>query len=79
MLSKDTWVVDLFTMTCWNLNKDITVGFEYNGVAFIGKIKDMPFILKRDLGIISNGQKIIQNFIAEAEEAFLKVYTLSYI
>jgi hypothetical protein len=68
------WIADLVAMTCRNYTWGITVAFEKQGEAIIGKISEMPDnLIKRWLNTES-GFKILEKIEKEAEEVFLMVY-----
>jgi hypothetical protein len=76
MITKESreWITDLGAMTCQNYTWKITVAFEKQGEAFIGKISEMPENLSRKWAAIRNGDMILDKIVEEAKEIFSMAY-----
>jgi hypothetical protein len=72
--SSGQWIADLNAMTCRNYVWNITVAFEKQGEAIIGKISDMPNNLNRKWILTKNGYQILKKIIRDAEEVFFMAY-----
>ncbi|MDR0313852.1 MAG: hypothetical protein LBI14_09670 [Treponema sp.] len=68
------WIPDLETMTCRNYTWRITVSFEKQGEALIGKISNMPDNLIRRCLYTENGFMILKKVVKEAEDVFFMAY-----
>jgi len=73
-IAQGEWIADLGTMVCRNINTRMVVSFERQGKTIAGKIKDMPMELFEQWAMISNGEKLIEKAVMEAEEVFLRAY-----
>jgi hypothetical protein len=74
LLESGEWIADLGAMTCRNYTWNITVSFEKQGEAIIGKISVAPENLIKKWTSIGNGDKILQKIVKEAEEIFSMAY-----
>jgi hypothetical protein len=74
LIESGEWIADLGAMTCRNYTWNITVAFEKQGEAIIGKMSDVPGSLIKKCGSSKNGNKVMNKILKEAEEVFLMVY-----
>jgi hypothetical protein len=73
-ITDGTWIADLGSMTCRNLENRITVTFRRRGKTFEGKLDDMPVELMESWAALPNGEQYIQRAVEEAEEVFLRAW-----
>ena len=78
-IAQGEWIADLGAMLCRNINNGITVCFERHKKNFLGKIRDMPVELTEQWAMLSNGEKLIQKAVMEADGVFLRAYVESGI
>jgi hypothetical protein len=70
----EKWFVDLKNFTCRNTENQIVIGFEKQGSALRGKIKEIPLALTNTWVQKSDIDKVIRKALIEADEAFFKAY-----
>ena len=65
------WIINTKNMTCRNEENDVTIKMEKRGGSFRGILDNMPVELFAEISKYSNGEKIIEEIVREAEKEFL--------
>jgi hypothetical protein len=73
-ITDGTWIADLGSMTCRNVENWIVVGFQKKGNTFEGKLQDIPVELLEEWAALPNGEQRIRQAVEEAEELFLQAW-----
>ena len=68
------WIVDFYSMTCWNSKNKILISFEKKGDTLTGNIRKIPVELQEKWAFDPQSKNFIRNLVKEAKEAYLQAY-----
>ena len=67
------WKVDKNEMTCSNEEYNVMIKMQKDGEAIRGEIQDMPMELFGEISGLKNGEKVIEQIVANAERVYYLV------